>query len=215
MWRVTWGMTLATWWFHRYSWVTPHLWWIIHRSCHMRRDSTQRHYGKETVSNVIDMNESCHACGWVMWRVTRGMTHHRETSRKATIESSHTYQWVKSHVSMSHVIRINESSHIYQWVKSHVSMSQVTRMHESCHTYQRVMSHVSMSHVTRINESCDVSHEKWLTTETSRKVSNVNCPRSRNASISSPPPSTPCSPAALCVCVREKARERERSRFCW
>ena len=46
-----------------------------------------------------------------------------------------TYEWVMSHISMSHVTHINESCHTYQWVMSHVWMSPVTHINESCHTY--------------------------------------------------------------------------------
>ena len=83
--------------------------------------------------------------------------------------SCHTYEWVISHVWMSHVTRMNGSCHTYEWDMSHVCMSHVTRsesvmshtcvihvarMHESCHTYEWVMSHLWMSHVTRVNKSC-------------------------------------------------------------
>jgi len=50
--------------------------------------------------------------------------------------------------------RVIESCHTYEWVMSHIRMSHVTHMNESCHTYERVMSHIWMSHVTHMNESC-------------------------------------------------------------
>ena len=37
---------------------------------------------------------------------------------------------------------INESCHTYEWVMSHIWMSHVTHMNESCHTYEWVMSHI-------------------------------------------------------------------------
>ena len=89
--------------------------------------------------------------------------------------SCHTYEWVKSHIRMSHAAHMNESCHTNGFVKLHICMSQVTRVNESCHTYEWVMSqewmgrvihmkepyhtyelaisHIWMSHVTHINES--------------------------------------------------------------
>ena len=69
-------------------------------------------------------------------------------------ESCHTYEWVMSHIWMSHVTHRNESSHTYEWVMSHICISHVTHMNESCHTYECVKSHVWMSQVTHMNESC-------------------------------------------------------------
>jgi len=69
-------------------------------------------------------------------------------------ESCHTYEWVISHIWMSHVTHMNESCHTYKWVMSHIWMSHVTHMNESCHTYEWVMSHIWMIHVTHMNESC-------------------------------------------------------------
>ena len=75
-------------------------------------------------------------------------------------ESCHTYEWVMSHIRMSHVIHMNESCHTYEWVMSHIWMSHVTHMNESRHKYKWVMLHIRMSHVTHIYESCN-THE-WV-----------------------------------------------------
>ena len=75
-------------------------------------------------------------------------------------ESCLTYEWVMSHVWMSHVTHewvtshMNESRHTYEWVMSHIWKSHVTHMNESRHTCECVMSHIWMSHVTHVNESC-------------------------------------------------------------
>jgi len=45
-------------------------------------------------------------------------------------------------------LHINESWYIYEWVMSHVWMSHVTRMNEACHMYEWVMSRIWLSHVT-------------------------------------------------------------------
>ena len=97
-------------------------------------------------------------------------------------ESCHTFEWVMSHISMSHVAHMSESCRTYEWVMLHIWMSHVTNMSESCHTYEifltqgmwhildelcptntandRVMSHTHSgwrSHVThtqQMKESC-------------------------------------------------------------
>jgi len=62
-----------------------------------------------------------------------------------------------------------ESCHTYEWVMSHVWISHVTRVNKSCQTCKWVMSHVWMSHVTCMDESCvselsELHHwdETWL-----------------------------------------------------
>ena len=82
-------------------------------------------------------------------------------------ESCHIYEWVMSHICMSHATHMDESCHTYEWVMSHVWMRRVTHMNESshtnkcdtvvdasCHIHPWVVSHNLMSHVTRMNESC-------------------------------------------------------------
>jgi len=78
------------------------------------------------------------------------------TVYRTVSESCHTYEWVMSHIRMSHVTHTNESCHTYEWVMSHIRMSHVTYMNESCHIYDWVMSHIRMSHVTHTNESCHI-----------------------------------------------------------
>ena len=53
-------------------------------------------------------------------------------------ELCHAYEWIVSHMWMSHVTQMNESSHTYERVKSHIWMSHVTQTNESCHTYEWV-----------------------------------------------------------------------------
>jgi len=48
----------------------------------------------------------------------------------------------------------SESCLWYEWIMSHIWMSHVSDMNESCHTYEWVMSHIWMSHVSHMNESC-------------------------------------------------------------
>jgi len=75
-------------------------------------------------------------------------------------EACHKYEWIMSHIRMSHVVQASESRHMqdiwmrhvmYKWVMSHID--------ESCHiwmslvTHWCVMSHIRISHVTKTNES--------------------------------------------------------------
>ena len=62
-------------------------------------------------------------------------------------ELYHTYEWVMSHIWMSHITHMNVSCHNKQ------------ELNESCHTYDWVMSHTWMSHVTHTNRNHD--HATW------------------------------------------------------
>ena len=92
-------------------------------------------------------------------------------------ESCHTYEWVMSHLWMSHVTHMDESCHTHtcqtddqmfvsttEWVMSHTN--------KSCHTCKCQRDKLDacgidpMSHVTHMNESChtyewDMSHT-WM-----------------------------------------------------
>ena len=65
---------------------------------------------------------------------------HISMSMPYTNESCHTYEWVMSHMWMSHVTHMNESCHTYEWVMSHIWMRLAG--------YEWVMSHIWMSHGT-------------------------------------------------------------------
>ena len=86
-------------------------------------------------------------------------------------ELCHTYEWVMSHIWMSHVSHMNESCHTYEWVMSHIWMSHVTHMNESSLTYEWVMSRMNASsyewEISHVHESCHacmslVTHA-WVT----------------------------------------------------
>jgi len=59
-------------------------------------------------------------------------------------ESCRTYEWVMSHIWMSHIEHMNESCRTYEWM-SHVThvMSHVAHLNESCRTYEWVTSHIT------------------------------------------------------------------------
>ena len=65
-------------------------------------------------------------------------------------ESCHTYEWVMSHIWMSHVTHMNESCHTYEWVMPYTWLCHETYMKGTCHTYEWVMSHIWMRHVSRV-----------------------------------------------------------------
>jgi len=98
------------------------------------------------------------------WKLQQKLPHN--TTRTATNMrdvSRHIYEWVMSHIWMSHVSYMNESCLTYEWVMSHVWMSHVSHTNDSmCPTYEKVMdlcrrwavSPVWMRHVSYMNESC-------------------------------------------------------------
>ena len=58
------------------------------------------------------------------------------------------YEWVMSHIWMSHITHMNEPYHTYEWVMSR------TFLNGTCHTHECVMSQIWLSHVTHRNVSC-------------------------------------------------------------
>jgi len=92
-------------------------------------------------------------------------------------ESCHTYEWVMSHIWMSHVTQVNESCHTCEWVMSHIWMSHVTHMNESCHIWKEGTSPLNVREwgMSHMHESCYVAvranvcleihemyHVKWV-----------------------------------------------------
>ena len=152
-----------------HDWVTSHVW----------------------MSHVAHMNESCPTYEWVIidgqWVidphlgvdlficVTSNMNGSWRTyewgtwpGTLLTLYSSYIYDWVMSHILMSHVPYMNESCPIYEWIMSHIWMSHVPYINESCPIYEWVMSHIWMSYVPYMNESCPIyewvpyRNESWL-----------------------------------------------------
>ena len=80
-------------------------------------------------------------------------------------ESCDMYEYVMSHIWISHVSYIYESCLIYEYIMSHMWIRHVSHMKTSCHTYRRasqlmshtyewVMSYIQTSHVSFTNEWC-------------------------------------------------------------
>jgi len=59
--------------------------------------------------------------------------------------------YVLAFVGKRHGTHMNKSSHTYEWVTSHTSMSRVTHMNGSRGTRKRAMSHTWKSHITHVN----------------------------------------------------------------
>jgi len=111
---------------------------------------------------MCDMTHS-YVCHDSLLYHTCAMTHYwrwnAHTMRSVMNESWHTYEWVTSHIRMSHDTHMNESCHTYhvecyEWVMSHIWMSRGTHMNESWHTYEWGMSQIWMRPITRMNKSC-------------------------------------------------------------
>jgi len=123
------------------------------------QDEVSSHVWHDSFRCVTWLIQMCDMTHLYVWR----------DSSIAQVEvSSHTCEWVMSHIWMSHVTHMNESCHTSEWVMSHIWMSHVTHLNESCHTYEWVMSHIWMSRVIHLNESCHrcewvMSHLRMIT----------------------------------------------------
>ena len=103
------------------------------------------------------------------------MSHLRMSHVAHTHESSHTYEWVQSHMWMSHVkltnesgcnVRMNHVAHMYESCRTIEGIMSRARINHDVHTndstYVWVTSHVRMSHITHTKESCH-THIQWTT----------------------------------------------------
>ena len=114
------------------------------------------------------------------------MSHTRLSHVTRMNESRRTYEWVMSHLWMSHNWRsmshrppfggrlVHMCDIKYEWVMTHIWMRDMTRdfthvifklhiwlshvpyINESCPIYEWVMSHLWMNHVPYMNESCPI-----------------------------------------------------------
>ena len=97
------------------------------------------------------MNESCNIYECAMLHSTKAP----EESRLPR----HTYEWVMSHIWMSHVLHVYESCLTDEWVMSRIWMSHVTHMNNSCHAGRRrprkLPRHTyEQFHAAHMKESC-------------------------------------------------------------
>ena len=151
---------------------------------HRTSAQTRLYVSKEKNRYFTHMNEACRKWwisyiwiflgpyGWVLSHssiLTHPYSH-------VTRECVRVYEWVMSHVWMSHVTRMNESRmnescHTYEWVMSHVWMgnvyvgtSHVSHMNEACHTWMKHVSHMNARHTSNTPSSILlVSFKKQIT----------------------------------------------------
>jgi len=82
------------------------------------------------------------------------MTHSQITWNDMTSRMSVTYEWVPHENKVAHGTMHNrEMWNTYNWVMSHIQLSHVTRTIESCRTYIWVMSQIQQRHITHAIES--------------------------------------------------------------
>jgi len=154
-------------------------------------------------SHVSHTNESCHTYLFQTAVPRKQVISHESYDCVIYGTTQDTYEWVMSHIWMSHVTHMNELCHTYEWVMSHVCMSHVTsafskrpspanklytrirhatHMNESCHKYQWVMAHLWMSHFKHMNESCHtyewVNADTWIS-----QVAHTNESRTRMSHV--------------------------------
>jgi len=105
----------------------------------------------QILANQYHQGQSCILTSWVSRISTNSQGRNLFRTHG---ESCFAYQWVVSHVLMSHVSHIKESCLTYQWVMSRITRSHVSHINEACLTYLWVMSLITRSHVSHITESC-------------------------------------------------------------
>jgi len=108
------------------------------------------------ISHVTDVNESRDTCEWVMYHIWTSDVPH-------VSESLDTCEWVTSYKWISHYTHVNGSRHTCEWGMSRIWMCHVPHMNEShhgvthvkesCPTNQWITSNIWMKHITRLNES--------------------------------------------------------------
>jgi len=92
------------------------------------------------------INESFHACEWVM-------AHAWMSQGTRMNDSWHACEWVMAHIWTSYGTHMSESWHTYEWVMARMWTSHGTYMNGSYHTYERVMAHICMIHDTHMNQA--------------------------------------------------------------
>ena len=152
---------------HTYEWVRPHRWMshVTHtnESC-LTYEWVMSHIRISLVTHTNESchthtNESCHTHTNESCHTHTSVMPSRSTTICAALSSCHTYEWVMSHIWMSHVthvpqwypLRAVRRNHIWlhrTFLMSNIRMSHVTHMRshvshtpKSCHTYEWVLSH--------------------------------------------------------------------------
>jgi len=118
---------------------------------------------------LIHMCDVTHSC--VYHHSFRRLTWHIHV---CTTTPSNAFTCVAWQRHVLYIARVNESCHTYEWVTSHIWMSHVAHMTESCHTYKWVMSHIWTSHVTQLPPlTLAVEEDKMSTVPTVSRTSSM------------------------------------------
>jgi len=126
---------------HVYSWATGCESWVM------------SHVWMSHVTHpVTDMNESrdtsCDRCEWVTWHMCDGISHLLSDHQVVPLdESRHTFQWVTSHIRMSHVPQMRGDMWGTKWRCACANSSTHTN---SCVTHLNE-SRISISHVPHLS----------------------------------------------------------------
>jgi len=112
---------------HTYEWVMSRT-----KTCITTAERRHGTYLCIWMIHITHMYKSRHTYEWVM---------------------SHTYTWITKAECWHGTLDWHfHCTCIYEWVTSHIWMSHATHMNESCHTYEWVTSHIWIGHDTYVNE---------------------------------------------------------------
>ena len=128
---------------HSYVWHDSCI--CVTRLIHMC-DVTHSYVWRDSRDSIICFRRLVYMCGT-----------HFTLGGSYMCDVTHAYVWGDSYVvSQTHNIAkssMNESCRTYEWVTSHIGMSHVTHMKESCRRRTKLPRALWMSHVTHMNES--------------------------------------------------------------
>jgi len=149
-----------------YEWVMSHIWmsYVAHRNESCRTyECVMSHIG---MSHVAHMNASCLTYEWVMSHIWMSyVAHMNEPCRTyiSHISVSHTCKHLQYSVCLP-LCRRYEWGHTYEWVMSHIQMSHVTHISHTwaCQTQASTSNSCAegMSEATPMNYWCCAY--KWV-----------------------------------------------------
>jgi len=135
--------------YHNYEWVMSRYLPSRPRMSHVTRVNESRDTYEWVMSRMCHANESGTARIWMYRDVTHSCLSHGSfiwsaqfwTSQLPTNESCHTYEWVVSHIWMSHVTHMNGLCHAYELGATQIWKWCVTRANWA--VWQTLMSDVT------------------------------------------------------------------------
>jgi len=150
---------------HSYAWHDSFI--CVIRLIHMC-DFTHFYVWHDSCICVTWLIYKCDMSHWFVWHDSYAAHNYRVAMVMSHI-SCHTYEWVMSHIWMSHVTNMNESCHIFLsnvWHDSFICVTSyavhnhcVTHMNKLCRTFERkTRDTFSFINVTRPIHMCDMTH---------------------------------------------------------